>query len=554
MQNTLIENLISSPTSFSITMPPEIERLSLSAALKEITRFWPLIVRFAAHATSSAVMAFVIEEKSLELLAAYTAYETTIDLCCGFLESSTNAVLTYTSDAKAQEDEAIKQGDLETLEMIREKIRSIWHQGLFYCTILSVPAVIFGVSASPMFKLFNLPSVVLDNSKQFLYYSSAGFVAEIFYTLSARLISGLGVLKSILVLDILDHFLKFAFSYAFLEGKFGLPELGIAGVGLAYSISKIITCTLHYTYLFVSPTCCGVNLKPYQLHKRPRFDTEQFKKIISAGFPEALASVFSGISSMMVMMFCGQKGTGPLIGLQAANVLKDFSNFHMCAVLNASCNRIGQYHHVIHSENQYSHEERHNAIRNTKIYAGIMLVTCFILSLISCALSFLVPTQLIKLLIHENKSSHMAMTVNFVKIQGVVSIIEGLENPANCILSALLDNKFILWSAIAFELILNAGAASIVRFGFEKDADWVFAAANSGAFFMMVAYMARCYIKLKRFGDVQTEHETMNSSIASMQHAVNRALKRNFSSKGIFSSHTNNYAQSLNRSIQMELK
>ncbi|MDP1574395.1 MAG: MATE family efflux transporter [Coxiellaceae bacterium] len=516
----------------SIVVQPELNKVTLFQAMKEMVPFWPFVLRFAVSAAFNAAESYVIAQKELDFLGAYAAYQAANGLAIGMLYSSIFSVVTFMSAAKREEDEALKTGDQDAIVAAREKVRVIWRQGIVFATLLSIPAVVFGLTASPMFQLFKQSDVITDNSKLFMLYSAPGFVADIFYRLTARTVSGLGVRKSILVADGFDHLLELGFSYAFLNGAAGMPALGLPGLGLAYSISKAITLLAHLLYMATSPRCLGFDYKRYHLFQCEGqfFNRDVFKKIVSAGIPDGVSNVFSAISSMLVVMFCGQLGNEPLVGMQIATIYSGFANFHMSAVLNAACNKIGQYNDILIDEkNEFDHETKSAVVNNIKIYTKLLIAGCVMISTLACGLALIVPRQLAGLLIDEENMAHqghLAHAITFLKIQGVFELMNGFRAPANCVLEGFLDNRFLMVSTIALDLMINPVAAATARYGLNKDADWVYAASGLGSLMMTILFLWRCYTKLGVVGmenrlplPAREDEVTSRTSLASEREA-----------------------------------
>ena len=511
------------------TDQPTIDPVTLMGAAKEMAAFWPFVLRFAMLVGSDAAMSYVIAQKELDLLGAFAAYRTIIGLACGMLFASIFPVVTLMSEARGEEDDAVEKNDEAKIVEARKKIQLIWRQGIIFSAMLSVPAVVLGCTASPLFEKFNQPEVVLRNAKDFLFYSSPGFVVDLFYRLTARAASGMGVKKSILVADTFDKVLEIGFAYAFLNGKFGLPELGLPGVAVAYSISKAMTFLAHLAYIYASPAFLNFDYTKYNLFAcdGPFFDKDIFKQLAGAGIPDGLSAIASGVSGMLVTMFCGQSGTASLVGLQLASVYSGFANFHASAVLNASCSKIGRFFSILsNDENKYTAHTVVAASHNAKMYAKILFGVYMATASIACALALLIPRQLATLLIDENNAAHqlhLSTAITFLKIQGVAEFLKGLEMPASCILESLLDNRFILFATILFDLMMNPGAAAAARFGFHKDSSWVFAASNLGFALMTLVCAVRVVSKLSAL-PANEEAVAANLQVSSADQAVRVAM------------------------------
>src|SRR3989338_4172969 len=480
----------------------ELEYITVEKAIKDIAEFWPFVLRRGACSVFEAAMAYIISQKDVDLLGAYAAYQSLTNLTLGLLYASIFPLVTLISSAKREEEAALNEDEKNAA---REKVKMIWRQGVIFSAMLSVPAVAFGLTVSPIFEAFKQPKVVLENSQRFLAYSAGGFAADLFYRLSARTVTGLGVKKSILFGDMIDHCFELVLAYAFLNGKLGAPELGIAGVGLAYTISKMITLLGHMTYIFLSPGCFGFDYTPYHLFQLsgPFFDKSIFKKLISAGIPDGMSRALSKTGSLLVVMFCGGFGTAPLAGIQVATIYSNFASFYMSAVYNAACNKIGRYVSIFgDTENRYDAETKHIAASNVKTYAQLLMKFCFFMSMIACGVAFLLSRQLAALLIdnkNEAHQSHLSTVATFLKIQGVFELISGVNTPVASVLTAMLDNRFMLFATVIFELAINPGAAAAMHFGFRKSADWIFAASDTGSALIILFVLARCYSQLNAF-------------------------------------------------------
>lgn len=496
---------IAAPAAAAQPSDPELSHLTTKEAIKDIAQFWPFVLRFGIISAAQAVETLIIAQAELDYVAAYAAYQSLIGLSIGLLYSSIFPVVTLISGAAGEEADALKRLDDTAVQAAREKVQKIWRQGVIFASILSAIAITFATTASPLFKLFNQPDVVTKHSRDYMLYAASGFAADVFYRLTARTVTGLGVKKSILIADSLDVTMEAALAYLFLNGKLGLPKFGIEGVGLAYSISKTITFLGHLAYLFAS-----TRYKPYHLFQwsRPFFDKDTLKQLVAAGIPDGMSSVLSGISAMLVVMFCGQSGTAPLVGIQAASIYHGFANFHMSAVLNAACNKIGRYYEILKDEeDKYTRETKIIAAHNVKQYTKLLFVSCFFLSMIACGLTFLIPKQLASVLVDENDATHQAhhaSIINFLQIQGAFEIIGGLGGAANCVLDALLDNRFLFIMTVVFDLITNPSAAATMHYGFHKDANWVYAASGFGGLLMTVGFLMRCYSKLHQVNNDST--------------------------------------------------
>lgn len=523
-QTSLIENdaLETKPESQEPVPTLDLTPLNKTEALLEIAAFWPFMLRYGIFAGFTAAQTYIIANKELDYVGAYSAYSSMISIAIGMLYGSIWSVVTLVSAAKEDEEKAEKEKDLEKINEARQAIRLIWRQGILFAGMLSVPALVFGYTGAPLFALFNQPQVVVANSHGYLRNCAPGFMVDIFYRLTARMVSGLGVRKSILVADALDKTVETLLIYGFLNGRLGLPELGLPGVGLAYSISKTLTVIGHLLYMAISPACLNFDYKKYRLFScdGPFFDKTTFKKLINAGVPDGLSSILSGLSGMLVVMFCGQSGTAPLVGVQVATVYDEFAGFHMSAVGNAACNRIGAYYNTLtDEESKHTLEEKKVALANVHLYTRLLVGLCVAISIITCGIAFFANKPLTTLLIDKNDinhQSHLMAAMQFLRIQGVFQLIHGFSQSMSCVLDAFLDNRFLLFTTVIFDLILNPGAAAVTHYGLKKNAEWVYAASGLGSLLSIAAFFIRYQQKMRDYAKNAEAYDPIRETTVSI--------------------------------------
>ncbi|OGT44406.1 MAG: hypothetical protein A3F13_01860 [Gammaproteobacteria bacterium RIFCSPHIGHO2_12_FULL_40_19] len=98
-------------------------------AAKDLAAFWPFVLRIGVSSVSDAIMTYIIAQKELDLVGAYTAYQSAIGIAIGFLYSSIFPLVTLMADAKGKEDD--NESDAAKADA-RQKIQLIWRQGIIF--------------------------------------------------------------------------------------------------------------------------------------------------------------------------------------------------------------------------------------------------------------------------------------------------------------------------------------------------------------------------------------------------------------------------------------
>lgn len=110
-------------------------------------------------------------------------------------------------------------------------------QGLWFGLFLGVLGMLLlWWVIAPLQKIFNMGEYVDKTFGQFVFYISLGMPAAMIHRAFYAFASSLNRPKPIMVVSLIALLLNIPLNYVFVYGKFGLPELGGAGCGLASAI------------------------------------------------------------------------------------------------------------------------------------------------------------------------------------------------------------------------------------------------------------------------------------------------------------------------------
>jgi len=135
--------------------------------------------------------------------------------------------------------------------------------------------------------ILNASSAYLEYRNFSLFFSFIGFALIAFYT-------GIGKTKIIIYSTIIITVLNIVLNYVLVFGKFGFPQMGIVGAGLASTIAE--ACGSLYLLVF---TFFGNVQKQFQLFKNHILDFSLVKKMIKLSMPIVTQFLF-GIGSFFL--------------------------------------------------------------------------------------------------------------------------------------------------------------------------------------------------------------------------------------------------------------
>ncbi len=172
------------------------------------------------------------------------------------------------------------------------KAGTTFYSMLYFEVILALGFFLFLLFGCPyFFRLFVDTEVIYQKSLEYLRYRAYGiFPAFIgvsliaFYTGIARTTI---ILYDTLVLIVVNIVLN----YGFIFGHWGLPEMGIAGAGLASTLAELVALIVFSLYMFFDRA-----LRPFKLRRIPRINADQIRSILKVASP-IVAQAVVGLGS-----------------------------------------------------------------------------------------------------------------------------------------------------------------------------------------------------------------------------------------------------------------
>jgi MATE family multidrug resistance protein len=146
-------------------------------------------------------------------------------------------------------------------------------------------------AARPILSAFVQSEIILSKSLQFLEFRIIGLVFAYVGLALVSLYIGIRRPKFILIDTLVLCCVNIWLGYSLVFGKFGLPEMGIAGAGLASGISEIVAFVVFVVYMLLDK-----EIRVFQLLKIPKIEFSWIRTINSISFNILLQSLL-GISA-----------------------------------------------------------------------------------------------------------------------------------------------------------------------------------------------------------------------------------------------------------------
>jgi MATE family multidrug resistance protein len=202
---------------------------------------------------------------------------------------------------------------------------AIW-QSIYLAVISAFLVFCISFLSEPLFMNVGHSEVVaLEEVKYFKVLSYGAFLA-ISEAVFSSFYSGRGKTIIVLMITILGLIVNVVFDYLLIFGKFGFPEMGIAGAGWATNISYVVVCVI-YIILF---TTRKNNIDYDTRHMKINF--KLMKRLLHYGIPNGIELFFDNCGFSIFIIIVGNLGVS---NLAASNIMASIYNIAYMPILGA---------------------------------------------------------------------------------------------------------------------------------------------------------------------------------------------------------------------------
>lgn len=142
----------------------------------------------------------------------------------------------------------------------KERISLIFRDGLWLAFILTIPAFYICWNIAPFLSYVGLNPILVKLMELYFHALAWGLLPTLIFIVLIEFIIGIGKTRLCLIWSILQVSLNIFLSYVLIFGKWGFPNMGIAGAGWGTTISFWITTLITLGYVLVKKEFrCYVN-------------------------------------------------------------------------------------------------------------------------------------------------------------------------------------------------------------------------------------------------------------------------------------------------------
>jgi MATE family multidrug resistance protein len=218
------------------------------------------------------------------------------------------------------------------------KIGPVVWQGIFFALLSGILLLPLIPLSFPLFRLIGHPGKIPELEATYFRILCYGITFALLSGVFSSFFTGLGKTKTVMTINILGALFNVVLDYAWIFGKWGLPEWGIRGAAWATSISTFLTAII-FLILFIMPE----NRKRYATLSGFGFDYKLFRRLLKFGVPNGVQFLLDMAAFTLFVLFIGRLGK---LELQASNIAFNINVFAFMPMIGfgiAAGILVGQY-------------------------------------------------------------------------------------------------------------------------------------------------------------------------------------------------------------------
>lgn len=183
----------------------------------------------------------------------------------------------------------------------KDKLAFPFIQAIYLAVLMAVVIAILGaIALEPILTAMNLNDHVHKVAKYYLYALGTGIIPLFIYTVNRSFIEAHGHTRMTMYITLSALPINVFFNYLFIFGKWGFPELGGIGAGVASAITYWVITLISFLVLFRMQPFSSYSL----FHKFYTLSFSAWKEQLKIGVPIGLAiffetSIFAAVTLLM---------------------------------------------------------------------------------------------------------------------------------------------------------------------------------------------------------------------------------------------------------------
>lgn len=357
---------------------------------------------------------------------------------------------------------------------------SLLNNAVIFYTLLGVLVGTAQYAAAPLLYYMGQPVEVVTGAIPYYRMLAYSLPFMLCFFGFKSFLEGAGNTKTVMTITIIANLLNVLFNWLLIYGRYGLPEMGAAGAGLATTLSRVASAVLVILYF--------LHHEKYRAYlHRFRLRLPEWRRVVQLlriGLPIAgqmflESSAFVGTSIMI-----GWLGTIALSANQVAITLGNCAFMVILSIGSAATIRIS------HCYGERNHEELRLATHATY---HLVLLWSLIASLLFILLRHDIPR------LFTDNEEVIRLTADMMFFVALYQLWDGMQNVSVGILRGLQDVKIIMPIALVAYWLINMPAGYLLGITAGMGPSGFFLSYSFGLGAAALLLMARIRRNIRKF-------------------------------------------------------
>lgn len=329
-------------------------------------------------------------------------------------------------------------------------IHKLFQHGLLLALLLSLPCMLLIWLAPSLLINFNEDPQVINNVILFLHALVWGLPGFLCFFVCREFIAAFNLTRAVLLITLLAIPATFFFNYLFIYGKYGLPALGIAGIG--YASALVMWLMFLSLFYYIKKQAMLKNYANIFNFTQTNFTT--IKSMLALGMPSGLLLLLDVGLFLCAALFMSHFGTHALAAHQIAI---------QCATLAYAV----PFALAMSIALLISHAVGENDFAKVKRLALLSLMLTLIISGILALIFNFYAVDLIALFLKKTNphfAEISAIAGSFLSIAALFQCFDALQATLNGILKGLKDTFIPMVVSFGSYWIIGVGSAYFFAF------------------------------------------------------------------------------------------
>jgi len=323
-------------------------------------------------------------------------------------------------------------------------------QGFAVAILMSIPLTLIFLNFRWVLSRLGQEPAVVELASQYMWYLAPSVFAVLGFAVMRSFVAALSRTAPIMVITILAVGLNYVLTLGLVMGEFGMPAMGVAGAGLANTLSFWAMLIGILVYAWFSSDLRGYGL----FRSRLRIDTATCGQIMRLGVPVAgLVAIEAGLF-MSVSVLSGILGAKTLAAYEILMSWVGIPFLIALGLAEAAMVRVA----LGMGQGSMAAARRSGMVSMT---LGIVLIAL----LIVVPLAF--PQFIVDFFLDRDDPGYdeiLSMVTSLLAIVAIFQVFDGLQAVASRALRGLKDTIFPLWIAAAGYWVLGIGVGCYLTF------------------------------------------------------------------------------------------